>query len=76
MATNEQNNISFDDAPFSPVHKKIAVGTFMGQICDGYILGIVGIALSYATGVLGLDSYWMGLKIGRAACRERVLRLV
>ena len=66
MAPNEQNNISFDDAPFSPVHKKIAVGTFMGQVCDGYILGIVGIALSYATGVLGLDSYWMGL-IGAGA---------
>lgn len=66
MATNEQNRTCFDDAPFSPIHKKIAVGTFMGQICDGYILGIVGIALSYATGVLGLDSYWMGL-IGAGA---------
>ena len=66
MATSGQNRICFEDAPFSPVHKKIAVGTFMGQICDGYILGIVGIALSYATGVLGLDSYWMGL-IGAGA---------
>lgn len=66
MATNGQNRICFDDAPFSPIHKKIAVGTFMGQVCDGYILGIVGIALSYATGVLGLDSYWMGL-IGAGA---------
>jgi len=66
MAPNGQNNLSFEDAPLSPVHKKIAVGTFMGQICDGYILGIVGIALSYATGVLGLDSYWMGL-IGAGA---------
>lgn len=66
MASSEKNCICFEDAPFSPVHKKIAVGTFMGQICDGYILGIVGIALSYATGVLGLDSYWMGL-IGAGA---------
>ncbi|MBG0788999.1 MAG: MFS transporter [Desulfovibrionaceae bacterium] len=66
MAPNGQNCISFEDAPFSPVHKKIAVGTFMGQICDGYILGIVGIALSYATGALGLDSFWMGL-IGAGA---------
>ncbi|WFS63120.1 MFS transporter [Pseudodesulfovibrio thermohalotolerans] len=38
----------------------------MGQICDGYILGIVGIALTYATGVLGLDGFWMGL-IGAGA---------
>lgn len=66
MIANGQNRINFEDAPFSPIHKKIAVGTFMGQICDGYILGIVGIALSYATGVLGLDSFWMGL-IGAGA---------
>lgn len=38
----------------------------MGQICDGYTLGIVGIALSYAAGPLGLTSYWMGL-IGAGA---------
>ena len=66
MAPNGQNGINFDHAPFSPVHKRIAVGTFMGQICDGYILGIVGIALTYATGVLGLNGFWMGL-IGAGA---------
>ncbi len=66
MVPNGQNGINFEDAPFSSIHKKIAVGTFMGQICDGYILGIVGIALSYATGALGLDSFWMGL-IGAGA---------
>ena len=61
MMPNGQNGINFDEAPFLPVHKKIAVGTFMGQICDGYILGIVGIALTYATGALGLNGFWMGL---------------
>lgn len=61
MASNAQNGINFDDAPFSPVHKKIAIGTFMGQVCDGYVIGIVGIALTYATTTLGLDSNWMGL---------------
>jgi putative MFS transporter len=66
MVPNGQKGINFDHAPFSPVHKRIAVGTFMGQICDGYILGIVGIALTYATGVLGLDGFWMGL-IGAGA---------
>ena len=66
MVANGQNGISFEDAPFSSVHKKIAIGTFMGQICDGYILGIVGIALSYAVGPLGLDGFWMGL-IGAGA---------
>lgn len=66
MATTKQSGISFEDAPYSPIHKKIAVGTFMGQICDGYIIGIVGIALAYATGPLGLDGFWMGL-IGAGA---------
>ncbi|MGE4291983.1 MAG: MFS transporter [Desulfovibrio sp.] len=37
------------------------MGTFMGQVCDGYVLGIVGIALTYATGALGLNGFWMGL---------------
>lgn len=41
-------------------------GAFMGQICDGYTLGIVGIALSYATAPLGLTSFWLGL-IGAGA---------
>ena len=53
--------ISFEDAPFSAIHKKITAGTFMGQISDGYTLGIVGISLTYAMGPLGLTSFWMGL---------------
>ncbi|SKA71407.1 MFS transporter, putative metabolite transport protein [Paucidesulfovibrio gracilis DSM 16080] len=61
MASKAKNCISFEEAPFSPIHKKIAVGTFMGQICDGYVLGIVGIALTYATDILNLDGFWMGL---------------
>ena len=62
----EVGKISFDEAPFSSVHKKIRAGSFMGMVCDGYILGIVGIALSYAAEPLGLTSFWMGL-IGAAA---------
>ena len=52
--------ISFEDAPFSAIHKKITAGTFMGQISDGYTLGIVGISLNYAMEPLGLTSFWMG----------------
>ncbi len=59
-------SISYEEAPFSPIHKKIMAGAFMGQICDGYTLGIVGIALSYASGPLGLTSFWLGL-IGAGA---------
>ena len=53
--------MSYEAAPYSPIHKKIAAGTFMGQICDGYVLGIVGISLSYAVKPLGLTGFWMGL---------------
>ena len=53
--------ISFEDAPFSAIHKKITAGTFMGQISDGYTLGIVGISLNYAMEPLGITSFWMGL---------------
>ena len=59
-------SISFEDAPFSPVHRKVRAGAFMGMVCDGYIIGIVGIALSYAAEPLGLTSFWMGL-IGAGA---------
>lgn len=61
MAEHQQSLTSFEDAPFLPLHRKIAAGAFLGQICDGYILGIVGIALSYAAKPLGLTSFWMGL---------------
>lgn len=61
MGSPAQSATSFENAPYSSIHKKIAIGTYMGQICDGYILGIVGIALSYAVVPLGLDGFWMGL---------------
>lgn len=62
----EQQCVSFEEAPFSSIHRKVRAGAFMGMICDGYIIGIVGIALSYAVGPLGLTSFWMGL-IGAGA---------
>lgn len=64
--------ISFEDAPFSAIHKKITAGTFMGQISDGYTLGIVGISLNYAMEPLGLTSFWMGAH----RCRFHVRHLL
>lgn len=62
----DMQRINFEEAPFLPIHRKVRAGAFMGMICDGYILGIIGIALSYAAGPLGLTSFWMGL-IGAGA---------
>lgn len=59
-------SLSFEAASPRPIHRKVATGAFLGVITDGYILGIVGIALSYAQEPLGLTSYWMGL-IGAGA---------
>jgi putative MFS transporter len=60
------SRISYEEAPLSAVHKKLAVGVFLGQITDGYTLSIVGAALSLAAVPLGLNSYWIGL-IGAGA---------
>ena len=57
----EQQIVSFEEAPFSPIHRKVRAGAFMGMVTCGYILGIVGIALSYAAEPLGLTSFWMGV---------------
>lgn len=61
MADTTSQLINFYEAPFTPVHRKIMWGTFMGLICDGYVLGIVGIALVYAQGALLLTPFWSGL---------------
>ncbi|MGE4470113.1 MAG: MFS transporter [Desulfovibrio sp.] len=61
MTTAESTTIHYENAPNAPIHRKIISGAFLGQITDGYMLGIVGIAMSYATKVLGLTSFWLGL---------------
>jgi len=53
--------MNYEDAPGVPIHRKIIAGSFFGEIADGYILGIVGIAMSYATTSLNLTSFWLGL---------------
>ncbi|MBK5355406.1 MFS transporter [Pseudomonas sp. TH41] len=57
---------SFDESPIRPLHIKAAVGGVGGQFCDGYVLGIIGIAISLATIPLGLDALWLGLLGGAA----------
>lgn len=62
----EQPCVSFENAPLSPVHRKVRMGAFLGMLYDGYTLGIVGIALSYAADPLWLSRFWMGM-IGSGA---------
>jgi len=50
----------FESAPFTPFHRRVAIGGAGGQFSDGYSLGIIGIALSLAKQPLGLTSWWIG----------------
>lgn len=58
--------ISMDDLPLSQFHIRATIYTTGGKFCDGYILGVIGIALSLLGPQMELNSLWYGL-IGSAA---------
>jgi putative MFS transporter len=53
--------IPYDDVPLRRFHIRISAAGAFGQLSDGYILGIVGIAASVATPALHLNPFWQGL---------------
>ncbi|KYG89102.1 MFS transporter [Metasolibacillus sp. FSL H7-0170] len=69
MGTTTINNtkqIKLDDVPLNKFHIKIAGLTFGAHFTDGYILGIVGFALTLLAPQMELSSFWIGL-IGSSA---------
>ncbi|MFJ7684287.1 MFS transporter [Peribacillus butanolivorans] len=64
--TGNEKTIKLDDAPLNKFHIKIAGLTFGAHFTDGYILGIVGFALSMLTPQMNLSPFWVGL-IGSSA---------
>jgi MFS transporter, putative metabolite transport protein len=58
--------VSIDDLPTSRFHKRIAFVAAGGPFCDGYLLGIIVVALPFIAQNLHLDSLQMGL-IGAAS---------
>ncbi|GAS89177.1 arabinose efflux permease family protein [Mycolicibacterium brisbanense] len=58
--------VSLDDVPLSRFHLRVTAFTAGGLFCDGYILGIVGIALAIYGQHVGLPDMWLGL-IGSGA---------
>lgn len=66
MTTISVRAYEFEEAPLRRLHIKAAVGGMGGQFSDGYVLGLIGIAMSLATTPLGLTTYWLGL-IGAAS---------
>ena len=47
---------ALDDAPFSPFHRRIAIYSCGGPFCDGYILGIIAVALTPLSAEIGLTA--------------------
>ena len=50
-----------DDAPFGPFHLRLALYSCGGPFCDGYILGIIAIAMEPLSHELALGPGWQGL---------------
>ncbi|WP_109476106.1 MFS transporter [Paraburkholderia sp. C35] len=53
--------VLLEDLPLRPFHVGVAFSGTGGQFSDGFVLGIIGIAVSMAAGPLHLDALWMGL---------------
>ncbi|WP_218829741.1 MFS transporter [Burkholderia aenigmatica] len=52
--------ILMEDVPLRGFHVRVAFSGTGGQFSDGFVLGIIGIAVSMAAGTLHLDALWMG----------------
>ncbi|UAL02639.1 MFS transporter [Cupriavidus pauculus] len=55
------NKVLLEDLPLRRFHAQVAFSGTGGQFSDGFVLGIIGIAVSMAAGPLQLDAMWMGL---------------
>ncbi|PFP24851.1 MFS transporter [Bacillus sp. AFS073361] len=58
--------VKLDDAPLNKFHFKMTALTFGGHFTDGYVLGLIGIALTLLTPQFDLSPLWVGL-IGSSA---------
>lgn len=58
--------VKIDDLPIGRFHIKIAGLTFGAHFTDGYILGLIGIAITLLSPQMQLDAFWQGL-IGASA---------
>lgn len=55
-----------EDSPFTSFHKRLTIYSAGGPFLDGYILSIIGIALTQLSPQLHLNAFWTGL-IGASA---------
>lgn len=66
MADSTARSMTIDEAPLNGFHLRVAAYTTGGYFVDGYILGMIGIALALLGPQLGLGAVWTGL-IGASA---------
>jgi MFS transporter, putative metabolite transport protein len=52
---------TLDEAPVNSFHRRTVFVAMGGPFCDGYLLGIIAVALSLITPQLHLNSVWSGL---------------
>jgi len=55
------NHISVEDVPLSRFHRLLTVRSGGGSFVDGYVLSIIGIAMTKVSPALGLSAFWEGL---------------
>jgi len=55
------NTISVEDVPLNRFHRLLTVRSGGGSFVDGYVLSIIGIAMTQLSPALGLNSFWEGL---------------
>ncbi|WP_159565380.1 MFS transporter [Budvicia diplopodorum] len=58
--------VRMDDIPLNRFHIKIAGLTFGAHLTDGYVLGVIGFALTQIKPQMALSSFWVGM-IGSSA---------
>ena len=52
--------ITLDDVPMTPFLKKIAIFSSGGAFLDGYVLALIGVALTQITPAFNLSALWSG----------------
>lgn len=64
--SNNQTQSAIEEAGFTPFHLRLTIYSSGGPFLDGYILSIIGVALTQLTPQLHLGPFWSGL-IGASA---------
>lgn len=61
VAAQSVRLVAYEDAPLTRFQIRVTIAGTGGQFSDGFILGIIGIVITSATGALGLTPLWIGL---------------